>query len=129
MTHREWVNNPNFDEENFAPMKNPDPTWLVMMNVGPAPESLRSLAVAKDGTIFVCAVSLADTDEWRRLLRVLWNGNVPHFQSEGHLYVPTSWVIRDCPELNDICSRIEHAVRHYQLTKAKREENYVHGKL
>lgn len=72
------------------------------------PDWLRSAAINEEGTVFAPAELTGN--ERDAFLRASWDG-VPAVIHRGHVYLPTTWLARECPQIKILCKKIESTVR------------------
>lgn len=85
--------------------------WIEVANPAgqKVPKWKRSAALADDGTIFVPAIIAGD--EQIVFLTASWDGVSVITDEDGHVFVPSNWVLREYPGTEEICSVIESRVR------------------
>jgi hypothetical protein len=72
------------------------------------PAWLCSAVINDEGTVFAPAALTGN--EQSAVLSASWDG-APAVIRAGHVFLPTSWLARDCPQIERLCEKIEEVVR------------------
>jgi hypothetical protein len=72
------------------------------------PAYLRTAGIDEEGRVFASAALTGN--ERDTVLRAAWDG-VPAVIHDDHVFLPTSWLVRDCPQIALPCEKIEARVR------------------
>jgi hypothetical protein len=68
------------------------------------PAYVRTAGIDEEGRVFASAALTGN--ERDAVLRAVWDG-VPAVIHDGHVFLPTSWLARDCPHIELPCEKIE----------------------
>jgi hypothetical protein len=71
------------------------------------PACVRTAGIDEKGRVFASAALTGN--EMNAALRATWDG-VPAAIRRAHVYLPTSWLSRDCPQIELLCRNFESTV-------------------